>query len=118
MITLLRPYQSDLKTITFDNGKEFAFHEKLKETFGIETYFTHPYDSWERGLNENHNGLIPQYLPKGQSLDKVTQEQVIEIQSRLNQRPRKLLNFRMPEEVYAEMALAAGQLHYNYYLTR
>jgi len=107
MITLLEPYQSDLKTITFDNGKEFAFHEKLKDKFGIETYFANPYHSWERGLNENHNGLIRQYLPKGMPLDKVTKEQVLEIQNRLNQRPRKLLDFKTPEEVYTQMALAA-----------
>jgi IS30 family transposase len=107
MITLLSPYRSTLKTITFDNGKEFAFHTKLRAEFGVETYFAHPYHSWERGLNENHNGLIRQYLPKGMSLDKVTQEQVLEIQNRLNQRPRKLLDFKTPEEVYAEMARAA-----------
>jgi IS30 family transposase len=107
LIEMLAPYQADLQTITFDNGKEFAFHEKLKETYGVETYFAHPYCSWERGLNENHNGLIRQYLPKGQPLDKVTDQQVIDIQTRLNQRPRKLLGFRTPEEVYTEMAQAA-----------
>jgi IS30 family transposase len=107
MIDMLKPYQADLQTITFDNGKEFAFHEKLKEAYGVETYFAHPYHSWERGLNENHNGLIRQYLPKDQPLDKVTHQQVIDIQTRLNQRPRKLLDFRTPEEVYTEMALAA-----------
>jgi len=106
MKALLEPYQTDLKTITFDNGKEFAFHEQLKDSFGVETYFAHPYHSWERGLNENHNGLIRQYLPKGQPLDKVTHEQVLEIQTRLNQRPRKLLGFRTPEEVYTEMTAA------------
>ena len=107
MIAMLEPYRADLHTITFDNGKEFAFHKKLKERFGIETYFAHPYHSWERGLNENHNGLVRQYLPKGQPLDKVTCAQVLKIQTRLNQRPRKLLDFRTPEEVYTEMALAA-----------
>lgn len=107
MKTLLAPYQADLKTITFDNGKEFAFHEQLKDRFGVEIYFAHPYRSWERGLNENHNGLIRQYLPKGQPLDKVTHEQVLEIQTRPNQRPRKLLGFRTPEEVYTDMATAA-----------
>jgi len=107
MIAMLEPYQADLHTITFDNGKEFAFHKKLKERFGIETYFAHPYHSWERGLNENHNSLIRQYLPKDQPLDKVTCAQVLEIQTRLNQRPRKLLDFRTPEEVYTDRALAA-----------
>jgi len=94
-------------SITFDNGKEFAFHEQVKDKFGVETYFANPYHSWERGLNENHNGLIRQYLPKGQPLDKVTHEQVLEIQTRLNRRRRKLLDFRTREEVYSEMALAA-----------
>ncbi len=107
MIEMLTPYQDDLHTITFDNGKEFAFHEKIAQVFDVKTYFARPYHSWERGLNENHNGLIRQYLPKGMPLDKVTQEQVMEIQNRLNQRPRKLLGFRTPEEVYTEMALAA-----------
>lgn len=63
MIHMLKPYEDDLHTITFDNGKEFAYHEKLEERYGVETYFAHPYHSWERGLNENHNGLIRQYLP-------------------------------------------------------
>lgn len=107
MIEILTPYRDDLHTITFDNGKEFAFHERIAEALDVKTYFARPYHSWERGLNENHNGLIRQYLPKGQRLDKVTEEEVVEIQTRLNQRPRKLLGFRTPEEVYTEMALAA-----------
>ena len=99
MIDMLTPYQDDLHTITFDNGKEFAFHEEVAEALDVKTYFARPYHSWERGLNENHNGLVRQYLPKGQALNKVTKEEVIEIQTRLNQRPRKLLGFRTPEEV-------------------
>lgn len=106
MIEMLSPYRNELHTITFDNGKEFAFHERIAKALDVQTYFARPYHSWERGLNENHNGLIRQYLPKGQPLDKVTKAQVIEIQTRLNQRPRKLLGFRTPEEVYTEMALA------------
>lgn len=107
MIEMLTPYQDELHTITFDNGKEFAFHKRVAEALNVKTYFARPYHSWERGLNENHNGLIRQYLPKGKPLDKVTKAQVAEIQARLNQRPRKLLGFRTPEEVYTEMALAA-----------
>jgi len=107
MIEMLTPYQDDLHTITFDNGKEFAFHERIAQALDVNTYFARPYHSWERGLNENHNGLIRQHLPKGQALDKVTQKQVIDIQTRLNRRPRKLLDFRTPEEVYIEMALVA-----------
>jgi IS30 family transposase len=107
IITMLKPYQPDLLTITFDNGKEFAFHDKIKKSLNVDTYFAHPYSSWERGLNENHNGLIRQYLPKGQPLDKVTDKEILEIQNRLNERPRKMLGFKTPNEVYSEMALAA-----------
>lgn len=107
IIAMLQPYQKELHTITFDNGKEFSYHEKIKDALSVETYFAHPYSSWERGLNENHNGLIRQYLPKGQPLDRVTQDQVIEIQNKLNHRPRKLLNFKTPIEVYNQKASAA-----------
>ena len=107
IIDLLTPYRSTLKTITFDNGKEFAFHEQISDALQSEAYFAHPYHSWERGLNENHNGLIRQYLPKGMPLDKVTQDEVDEIARKMNQRPRKLLGFKTPEEVYTEMAEAA-----------
>lgn len=61
---MLNPYRDELHTITFDNGKEFAYHEQIAEALNVETYFAHPYHSWELGLNENHNGLIRQYLPK------------------------------------------------------
>lgn len=107
IITLMDPYRDHLHTITFDNGKEFAYHEQIAEALNIEAYFAHPYHSWERGLNENHNGLIRQYLPKGQPLDKVTAKQVTEIQSRLNLRPRKLLDYKTPVEVYEEMKRAS-----------
>lgn len=107
IIDLLMPYRSALQTITFDNGKEFAFHEQISEALDVETYFAHPYHSWERGLNENHNGLIRQYLPRGMPLDQVTQDEVDAIARKLNQRPRKLLGFKTPEEVYTERAKAA-----------
>lgn len=103
IIAMLEPYRGELHTITFDNGKEFAYHEQIAQALDVETYFAHPYHSWERGLNENHNGLIRQYLPKGQALDKVTTKQIIDIQTKLNQRPRKLLGYKTPEEVYDAM---------------
>ena len=107
IIDLLTPYRSTLQTLTFDNGKEFAFHEQISDALKVETYFAHPYHSWERGLNENHNGLIRQYLPKGMPLDKVTQAEANEIARKMNQRPRKLLGFKTPEEVYTARAKAA-----------
>lgn len=107
IIQLLEPEKANLHTITFDNGKEFAYHAQIKEALNTDTYFAHPYHSWERGLNENHNGLIRQYLPKGMPLDKVTTDNINHIQDRLNNRPRKLLGYKTPNEVYEAMRLAA-----------
>jgi IS30 family transposase len=107
IIKLLKSEKAHLHTITFDNGKEFAYHAKLKKALGADNYFAHPYCSWERGLNENHNGLIRQYLPKGMALDKVTAKEIRIIQNKLNNRPRKLLDYKTPNEVYDAMRLAA-----------
>ena len=107
IIKLLLPEKEQLHTITFDNGKEFAYHAQIKKALGADNYFAHPYHSWERGLNENHNGLIRQYLPKGMELDKVTDEEIILIQDKLNNRPRKLLDYKTPNEVYDAMCLVA-----------
>ena len=107
IIKLLKSEKAHLHTITFDNGKEFAYHAQLKAALGADNYFAHPYHSWERGLNENHNGLIRQYLPKGMALDKVTEEEIRVIQNKLNNRPRKLLDYKTPNEVYDAMRLAA-----------
>jgi IS30 family transposase len=107
IIKMLKSEKECLHKITFDNGKEFAYHAKIKEALGADNYFAHPYHSWERGLNENHNGLIRQYLPKGMALDKVTDEDISVIQNKLNNRPRKLLNYKTPNEVYDAMCLAA-----------
>ena len=87
-------------TITNDNGKEFAGHEKIKELIGADIYFATPYHSWERGLNEHTNGLIRQYLPKSTDFTKVTHDMVQIIQDRLNHRPRKVLNFKTPHEIF------------------
>jgi hypothetical protein len=74
IVDLLKPYQNDLHTITYDNGKEFADHEKVAESLRGSCYFANPYSSWERGLNENHNGLIRQYLPKKLPFDDVSND--------------------------------------------
>ena len=79
----------------------------MKEALGADNYFAHPYRSWERGLNENHNGLIRQYLPKGMALDKVSDEDISVIQDKLNNRPRTLLHYKTPNEGYDAMCLAA-----------
>ena len=105
IITLLK--SETVHTITFDNGKEFAYHAEIKEALSSDNYFAHPYHSWERGLNENHNGLIRQYLPKGMKLNRVSHEQVAAIQEKLNNRPRKTLGYKTPNEAYNAMRLAA-----------
>ena len=94
-------------TITFDNGKEFAYHEDIKIALKSDNYFAHPYHSWERGLNENHNGLVRQYLPKGIRLDNVSHSEVATIQNKLNDRPRKMLGYKTPNEIYEAMKIAA-----------
>lgn len=87
-------------TITADNGKEFAGHEILAEQLNASVYFAHPYHSWERGLNENTNGLIRQYFTKGSGFVDITHEQVEEVMHKLNHRPRKVLNYKIPHEVF------------------
>lgn len=76
IIEMLTPYIEQVHTITFDNGGEFAEHKAIEEALGAETYFAHPYSSWERGLNENSNGLLRQFIPKGTDLREVTDEDV------------------------------------------
>jgi transposase, IS30 family len=88
------------KTITFDNGTEFHSYKKLEEQFPITCYFANPHHPWERGSNENFNGLLRQYLPKGQSLDYIGERKLNAICDRLNTRPRKRLGYRSPQEVF------------------
>ena len=87
------------RSITFDNGKEFAEHEQLAAVTGVSVYFARPYCSWQRGTNENTNGLIRQYYPKGTDFRDVSHRAVAELQSSLNDRPRKRLGYRTPREV-------------------
>ena len=108
-IDLLKPMQDAVLTITADNGKEFAYHEEICEALDADVYFAHPYSSWERGLNENTNGLLRQYFPKKTDFKKVTQSEVERAVERLNARPRKLLGFKTPSDLMTEhiAALAA-----------
>ena len=93
-----------VKTITFDNGKEFAYHHKIASALGVETYFAKPYHSWERGTNENTNGLLRQYFPKGTDFGMVSEAEVLVVQRKLNTRPRKCLGFKTPLEVLHAVA--------------
>lgn len=100
MVTKLSKYES--KTLTLDNGTEFTKHEYVSEKTGVVTYFCHPYSSWERGSNENSNGLLRRYLPKGQNIDDLTQAELDEISEELNNRPRKRLGYMTPAEAYQQ----------------
>jgi len=88
-----------VETLTYDNGKEFALHEEVSSQLGADAFFAHPYHSWERGLNENTNGLLRQYVPKGMSFNELTEADVICMMNKLNNRPRKCLGYRTPNEV-------------------
>jgi IS30 family transposase len=93
------------RTVTFDNGKEFAEHEALAAATGMKIYFAQPYCSWQRGTNENTNGLVRQYLPKGTELTAYSHREVAAIQSSLNDRPRKRLGYLTPREVLTNNAV-------------
>lgn len=97
---LLKPHKRKCHTVTFDNGKEFAGHEEIAKELKLDVYFAHPYHSWERGLNENTNGLLRQYFPKGTLFETVTEAEVQAAVTALNHRPRKILGFRSPFEVF------------------
>lgn len=100
IITLLSPYSDSVITMTSDNGKEFADHNIIASKLDADFYFAHPYASWERGLNENTNGLIRQYIPKGTDLTTITQQEINQIMYKLNNRPRKCLGMKTPNQVF------------------
>lgn len=99
-IEAMMPYQGLLHTITADNGKEFALHQKISEALKISFYFAKPYHSWERGANENLNGLIRQYFPKKTDFASITDEQVQWVENKLNNRPRKRHDFLTPIQLF------------------
>ena len=103
ILMLFKPIQGFVETITFDNGKEFTLHEILAKELDCDTYFAKPYHSWERGQNENANGLLRQYFPKAMELVDVTIKQVFDAVDKLNSRPRKCLKFKTPYEVFKEL---------------
>ncbi|MCB1070460.1 MAG: IS30 family transposase, partial [Kiritimatiellae bacterium] len=95
-------------TMTVDNGMEFSQFSELEEALGTEVYFAHPYHSWERGLNENTNGLLRQYFPRGRDLTGVHPREIQQAVLALNQRPRKCLGYRTPTESLKLNLVALG----------
>ncbi len=98
----LMPLRQTVHTLTYDNGPEFSRHQAINRALGSKSYFAHPYQSWERGANENMNGLLRQYFPKGQSMTPLTHHQIRNAVERLNNRPRKCLGYRTPNQVFNE----------------
>lgn len=98
-IALLKPFKSAVHTITADNGKEFAYHEQLTSALDAPVYFADPYSSWQRGLNENTNGLLRQYWPKSTDFKKISANEVAAVIINLNDRPRKKLGYKTPADL-------------------
>ncbi|MBU0976188.1 IS30 family transposase [Patescibacteria group bacterium] len=90
------------RSTTFDNGKENVRHKRLVKVLGMRTYFCDPYSSWQKGSNEYHNGLLRRYFPKGTDFSKVEQEEIDDIIEEINNRPRKILGYSTPNEVFAQ----------------
>ena len=92
--------KSMLKSLTFDNGKEFAEFCQLEQALGLKVYFAKPYHSWERGTNENRNGIVRRVLPKGRSFEDILNAELERIDHLLNDRPMKCLDWRTPREAH------------------
>lgn len=103
---LLQPYHQRVHTITSDNGREFARHETIAKQLKADFYFAHPYASWERGTNENTNGLIRQYFPKHRDFTTISQQEIDTALHRLNNRPRKRLGFQSPTQLFFNSSVA------------
>ncbi len=103
LLTALTPSRLQVRTLTADNGAEFAKHVGLGRKLQADVYFARPYHAWERGLNEHTNGLVRQFLPKGMNLDAITPARIRQIQYLLNNRPRAVLGFRTPKEAYERL---------------
>jgi len=101
---IMKPFKEIVKTITFDNGREFAKHKEVATKLNCKTYFAKPYHSWQRGQNENANGLLRQYFPKSMELVDIAKKRVFDAIDRLNRRPRKCLGYKTPYEVFMELS--------------
>ncbi|HIO50639.1 TPA: IS30 family transposase [Candidatus Poribacteria bacterium] len=94
--------------LRFDNGREFCMHQTLADTLGAKIYFATPYHSWERGLNENTNGLVRQYFPKQTPFDNISHDELRSVVEKINHRPRKCLGYKTPFEVLSAACQRKG----------
>ena len=106
LVEMLKPFKDRVLTITADNGKEFTRHQSIAKELDALFYFAHPYHSWEKGLNENTNGLIRQYFPKKTDSNNVDTERIIHVQNALKHRLRKTLDFRKPAQLFTNSSVA------------
>jgi len=108
VIDMLLPYKNIVKSITSDNGSEFARHEKIAQKLQADFYFAHPYSSWEKGLSEYSNKLIRHYITKKSNFNSFDEEFIKQVQHKINRRPRKNLNFKMPKDVFFKCVALAS----------
>ncbi len=107
IIHLLEPVKLFTRTITSDNGKEFAYHEAISKKLETSFFFARPHHSCDRGLNEHTNGLIREYFPKEKAFEEISEKEIVEVQNRLNHRPRKVLGYKTPAEVFFAKIVSA-----------
>ena len=100
IVRMLKPHADKVKTLTFDNGSEFVEHEKIAKSLNAKTFFAHPYSSWERGINENTNGLLRQFFPKKTDFKTITNQEIKNAVKNLNNRPRKTRNYKTPNQLF------------------
>lgn len=106
----MTPYKDRVITVTLDNGKEFAHHEDVAQKLEADVYFAHPYSSWERGINENTNGLLRRFFPKGTDFMALSEAEIQAAVDKLNHRPRKTRGYKTPHELFtgqSEILVAA-----------
>lgn len=108
VINLFEPFKEKVLTITADNGKEFSCHKHISKALDADFYFADPYAAWQRGSNENTNGLLRQYFPKKMNLENVSQLLIDSVETKLNIRPRKILGYRSPMECFLSLKVALG----------
>lgn len=107
---ILQEWKPFIHTITSDNGKEFALHQEISKELGVDYYFAKPYHSWERGANENFNGLLRQYFPKNHDFNLITEKDLKNAEEKLNNRPRKRFGFLSPNHVFLHSIINNGQV--------